>query len=146
MVLYCVTSEKYKQKSNGAKGRLSLFNLFIDMRTTVSLSISCRKNLFLVKNFNKNTFSLYEMDKLTVVLMSIKRWLNKKRWPLTVKKFYLKVRGHASEDMKMDSVMSSKTWRRNSALAQASVVDSILFGFNSQDWWRDSMILKNQNK
>ena len=47
---------------------------------------------------------------------------------------YLKVRGHASEDMKMDSVMSSKTWRRNSALAQASVVDSILFGFNSQDW------------
>ena len=67
-------------------------------------------------------------------------------WHLAVKNFYLKVRGHASEDMKMDSVMSSKTWRRNSALAQASVVDSILFGFNSQDWWRDSMILKNQNK
>ena len=63
------------------KGRLSLFNLFIDMRTTVSLSISCGKNVFLLENFNKNTFFLHEMDKLTVVLMSIK-WLNKKRWPL----------------------------------------------------------------
>jgi len=65
------------------KGRLSLFNLFIDMRTTVSLSISCGKNVFLLENFNKNTFFLHEMDKLTVVLMSIK-WLNKKRWPLIV--------------------------------------------------------------
>ena len=54
------------------KGRLSLFNLFIDMRTTVSLSISCGKNVFLLENFNKNTFFLHEMDKLTVVLMSIK--------------------------------------------------------------------------
>ena len=63
------------------KGPSILFNLFIDMRTTVSLSISCRKNVFLMENFNKNTFFLYETDKLTVVLMSIK-WLNKKRWPL----------------------------------------------------------------
>jgi hypothetical protein len=54
---------------------------------------------------------------------------------------HLRVLGQASEDMKMDSVMSSKTWSRNSALAQASVADSILFGFSSQDW-RDSMILK----
>ena len=54
------------------KGRLSLFNLFIDMRTTVSLSISCGKNVFLLENFNKNTFFLHEMDKLTVVLMSTK--------------------------------------------------------------------------
>ena len=38
------------------KGRLSLFNIFIDMRTTVSLSISCGKNMFLLENFNKNTF------------------------------------------------------------------------------------------
>ena len=44
------------------KGRSILFNHFIDMRTTVSLSISCRKN----------TFFLHEMDKLTIVLMSIK--------------------------------------------------------------------------
>ena len=54
---------------------------------------------------------------------------------------YLSVLGQASELMKMLSVMSSRTWRRNSALAHASAVDSILFGFNSQDW-RDSMILK----
>ena len=46
------------------------------MRPTVSESISCRKNVFLLENFNKNTFFLHEMDKLTVVLMSIK-WLNK---------------------------------------------------------------------
>ena len=72
------------------KGRFSLFNLFIDMRTTVSLSISCGKNVFLLENFNKNTFFLHEMDKLTVVLMSIK-WLNKKRWPLThnMTKYYM---------------------------------------------------------
>ena len=53
----------------------------------------------------------------------------------------LKVLGHASDDMKMDSVMSSRTWSKNSALAQASVADSILLGFNSQDW-RDSIILE----
>ena len=35
--------------------------------------------------------------------------------------------------MKMDSVMSSRTCRRNSALAQASAADSILDGFSSQD-------------
>ena len=52
----------------------------------------------------------------------------------------LRVLGQASEDMKMDSVMSSRTWSRNSALAQASVVDSILLGLSSQDC-RDSMIL-----
>ena len=34
---------------------------------------------------NKNMFIPHEMDKLTVVLMSIK-WLNKKKWPLI---FYL---------------------------------------------------------
>ena len=60
---------------------------------------------------------------------------------------YRRVRGHASEDMKMDSVMSSRTWgsynveevvvasvtwSRNSALAQASVGLSILLGFSSQ--------------
>ena len=66
------------------KGRLSLY--FIDMRTTVSLSISCGKNVFLLENFNKTTFFLYEMDKLTVVLISIK-WLNKKRWPLVWQHF-----------------------------------------------------------
>ena len=54
---------------------------------------------------------------------------------------YLRVLGQASDDMKMDSVMSSRTWSRNSAFAQASVADSILFGFSSHDW-RDSMILK----
>ena len=51
------------------------------MRKTVSLSVSCGKNVFLLENFNKNTFFLHEMDKLTVVLMSIKR-LNKERQPL----------------------------------------------------------------
>ena len=45
------------------------------------MSISCRKNVFLLKFSNKNTFFPHKMDKLTVVLMSIK-WLNKKRWPL----------------------------------------------------------------
>ena len=45
---------------------------FIDMRATVNLSISCRKDMFLLENFNKNTFFLHEMDKLTVVLMSMK--------------------------------------------------------------------------
>ena len=51
------------------------------MRTTVSLSTSCRKNVFLLKFSNKNTFFPHKMAKLTVVLMSIKR-LNKKRRPL----------------------------------------------------------------
>ena len=46
------------------------------MRTTVSLFISYRK----MENFNKNTFFPHEMDKLTVVVMSIKR-LNKERRP-----------------------------------------------------------------
>ena len=54
------------------KGRSILFNHFIDMRTTVNLSISCRKNVFLLKFSNKNTFFLHEIDKLMVVLMSIK--------------------------------------------------------------------------
>ena len=48
------------------------------MRTTVSLSISCgKKNVFLLENFNRNTFFLHEMDKLTVVLMSYKMILYK---------------------------------------------------------------------
>ena len=64
-----------------AKGCLSLFHHSIDMRTAVNLSISCRKNMFLLENFNKNTFFLHEIDKLTVVLMSIK-WLNKIERPL----------------------------------------------------------------
>ena len=54
------------------KGRSILFNHFIDMKATVNLSISCRKKRVLMENFNKNTFFLHEMDKLTVVLMSIK--------------------------------------------------------------------------
>ncbi len=54
---------------------------------------------------------------------------------------YLSVLGHASDDMKMLSVMSSRTWSRNSALAHASAEDSILFGFNSHDC-RASNILK----
>ena len=70
------------QSHLGTKSHLSLFNHLIDMRTTVSLSISCRKNVFLLKFSNKNTFFPYEMDKLTVVLMSIKR-LNKERQPIT---------------------------------------------------------------
>ena len=57
---------------NLIKGPSILFNHLLDMRTTVILSISCRKNVFLLENFNKNTFFLHEMDKLTVVLMSIK--------------------------------------------------------------------------
>ena len=59
------------------KGHLFLFNHFIDMRTTVSLSISCRKNVFLLKFSNKNMSFLHEMDKLTVALMSIKRPLER---------------------------------------------------------------------
>ena len=46
------------------KGRSILFNHFIDMRTTVNLSISYRKNVFLLENLNKNAFFLHEMDKL----------------------------------------------------------------------------------
>ena len=65
------------------KGRSILFNHFIDMRTTINLFISCRKNVFLLENFNKNRFFLHEMDKLTVVLMSIK-WLNKIERPLVM--------------------------------------------------------------
>ena len=53
---------------------------------------------------------------------------------------YLNVRGQASEDINIDSVMSSSTCNKNSAFAHASVVDSILFGFSSQDC-RDSIIL-----
>ena len=40
-----------------SKGRSNYINHFIDMRPTVSESISCRKNMFLLENFNKNTFS-----------------------------------------------------------------------------------------
>ena len=79
------------------KGRSILFNHFIDMRTTINLSISCRKNVFLLNiscrkdvffcwkffqqkhvfstwNVNKNTSFLHEMDKLTVVLTL--KWLS----------------------------------------------------------------------
>ena len=48
------------------------------MRTAVNLFISCRKNAFLLENFNKNMFFLNEMDKLTAVVMSIELW-NKER-------------------------------------------------------------------
>ena len=51
------------------------------MRPTISKSISCRKNVYLLKFSNKNTLFPHEMDKLTDVLMSIKR-LNKERQPL----------------------------------------------------------------
>ena len=61
------------------------------MRTTICLSILYRKNVFLLKFSNKNTFFPHEMDKLTVVLMSIKR-LNKKRRPLKVTCLCLQVR------------------------------------------------------
>ena len=64
-----------------SKGHLILFTHFIDMWTTINLSISCRKNAFLLKFSNKNTVFLHEMDKLTSVLMSIK-WLNKIERPL----------------------------------------------------------------
>ena len=74
-------------KESACKGHLFIFNHCIDMRTSVSLSISCRKNVFLLKFSNKNTFFPHEMDKLMVVLMSIKR-LNKERRPL-VTRFYL---------------------------------------------------------
>ena len=70
--------------AKSTKGRSILFNHFIDMRTlrtTVNFSISCRKNVFLLENFNKNTFFVHEMNKLTVVLKSIK-WLNKIERPL----------------------------------------------------------------
>ena len=54
---------------------------------------------------------------------------------------YRNVRGQASDDMKIDSVMSSRTCNKNSAFAQASVADSILLGLSSHDW-RDSIILQ----
>ena len=79
----------YQQTRNRCESRvspkysnLSLYlNHFIDMRTIVSLSISYRKNVFLLKFSNKNTVLPPEVDKLTVALMSIKR-LNKERRPL----------------------------------------------------------------
>ena len=46
----------FKAKKLFAKGRLSLFNLFIDMRTTVSLSISCGKIGFCWKISTKTWF------------------------------------------------------------------------------------------
>ena len=52
---------------------------------------------------------------------------------MKISQSYLKVLGHASDDIKMDSVISSKTCSKNSALAHASVADSILLGFNSHD-------------
>ena len=60
--------------------------------------------------------------------------------PTSRQQSYLNVRGHASEDINIDSVMSSSTCNKNSALAHASVADSILLGFSSHDW-RDSIIL-----
>ena len=60
--------------------------------------------------------------------------------PASRRQSYLNVRGHASEDMNIDSVMSSRTCNRNSAFAQASVADSILLGLSSHDC-RDSIIL-----
>ena len=51
------------------KGRSILFNHFIDMRKTVNLSISCRKNVVLLKFSNKNTLIPHEMDKLTDVMI-----------------------------------------------------------------------------
>jgi hypothetical protein len=43
------------------KGRLSLFHHSIDMRTTVNLPISCRKNMVLLKFSNKNMFFLHDL-------------------------------------------------------------------------------------
>ena len=83
------TSLQAHQPPRQTKGHLFLFNHFIDMRTTVSLSISCRKNVFLLKFSNKNTFFPHKMDKLTVVLMSIKR-LNKERRPLAFRPNYFR--------------------------------------------------------
>ena len=54
-----------------AKGCLSLFHHSIDIRTDVNWSISYRKKMFLLENFDKNMFFLHEMDELTSVLMSI---------------------------------------------------------------------------
>ena len=70
------------------KGCLSLFHNSIDIRTAVNLFISCRKNVFLLENFNKNSFFLHEMDKLMAVLMSIE-WWNKERQPLVQDSFEL---------------------------------------------------------
>ena len=56
--------------------------IILDIRTTINLSNSCRKNVFLLKISNKNTFFLRVMDKLMVVLMSIK-WLIKNERPLS---------------------------------------------------------------
>ena len=43
-------------KQPGVKGRSILFNHFIDMRTTINLSISCRKNVFLLKTTFSNKY------------------------------------------------------------------------------------------
>ena len=72
------------------KGRSILFNHFINLRTSVNLSISCRKNMFLLENFNKNMFFLHEMDKLTSVLMSIE-WWNKGRQPLVSRRLLIQI-------------------------------------------------------
>ena len=77
----CKMCKSVRQKCCHTKGHLFLFNHFIEIRTTVSLSISYRKNVVLLKFSNKNTFFPHKIDKLMVVLMSIK-WLNKERRPL----------------------------------------------------------------
>ena len=62
---------KIPDNLTATKGCLSLFHYSIDMKKAVNLSISCRNSAFLLENYNKNTFFLNEMDKLTAVFMSI---------------------------------------------------------------------------
>ena len=50
------------------KGRSILFNYFIDMRTTLSLSISCKKTVFVGKFQQKHVFSTWNGQ--MVVFMS----------------------------------------------------------------------------
>ena len=49
--------EKESATKPQAEGHLFLFNHFIDMRTTVSLSILCRKNVFFQIFQQKHVFS-----------------------------------------------------------------------------------------
>ena len=57
------------------------------MRPTISESISCRKNVFLLENFNKNTFFLHEMINLVWTNFSSPNrliWWHHMAWALLV--------------------------------------------------------------
>ena len=71
------------------------------MRPTVSESISCRKNVFLLKFSNKNTVFLHEMEKI--------KCLNKIEQPLAL------LRGTSMNSPSLSTFLSGSNVAANSA-------------------------------